>query len=567
MPTPDQMALPPQEVAHGRLPFFRWVTPVCGILLVGIGVTVLVGWATGTSLLIGRVPGAFAMVPNTAAGFVAAGCALLAWAAEPPASWRRAVALLLSGLVGLLGFATLLEHLLHLSFGIDLLAFGASVAAAPWRPAGLMATNSSVAFLCGGLALLLMEQETQRRRRFSELLGAFTVFIGFVAATAYAYQAERLYSFDRGRGMTLLSALSFLLLGIGVLSARPARGVASLVTGIDASGIFLRRLLPAVLLVPLGLGWLWTRATAAGVEPQGGVALFVVASVAVFSVLVLVSASTVRDLDELREESLRRAQLARAEAETANRAKAEFLATMSHELRTPLNAIIGYADLMDLELRGPLTEGQREDVRRVRRSSQYLLGLINDTLNFARLEAGRVEITLDEIPVHDTLAGMETLISPQIEARHLTYRYERCDPGWRAVADRERLEQILVNLLTNACKFTEAGGRITLACELRVRELRIHVRDTGRGISPAKAATIFEPFVQVDRHLTHESQQGVGLGLAISRDLARAMGGDLTVQSTPGEGSVFTVHLRRGAAGAADATARARAAGSAKSVS
>ena len=573
MPTPDQMALPPVEAARGQLPFFRWVAPACGMLLVAIGVAVLVGWATGSSVLTSMVPGLIAMIPNTAVGCIAAGGALLAWSAEPLPRWRRTVAFALSAFVALLGFATTLEHLLHLSFGIDLLLFGPAVSAAPWRPAGLMATNSSIAFLCGGVGLVAMEKETRRGRRFTELLGALTTLIAFVAATGYAYEVNRLYSFDRGGGMALLTALSFLLFGFGLLSARPARGVASLVTGLDASGVFLRRLLPAVLLVPLGLGWLWTRAAAGGLEPAGGVALFVVASVAVFTVLVLVSASTVRALDALREESLRRAQVARAEAETANRAKAEFLATMSHELRTPLNAIIGYADLMDLELRGPLTDGQREDVRRVRRSSQYLLGLINDMLNFARLEAGRVEITLDEIPLHETLAGMETLIAPQLQARHLSYRYEPCDPGWRAVADRERLEQILVNLLTNACKFTEPGGRITLGCELRVRELRIHVRDTGRGISPAKAVNIFDPFVQVDRHLTHESQQGVGLGLAISRDLARAMGGDLTLESTPGEGSVFTVHLRRGAAGAsgstgvAGATPRSRSSGSARSVS
>ena len=239
------------------------------------------------------------------------------------------------------------------------------------------------------------------------------------------------------------------------------------------------------------------------------------------------------------------AEEARAEAEQANRAKTEFLATMSHELRTPLNAIAGYVDLLDLEIRGPITDQQRDDLRRIHRSQQLLLSLINDILNFAKLEAGQVEFYLTTIPVGGLLADIAQLVSPQIGAKGLTYSCVNCDGPLRIRADAEKARQIILNLLTNAVKFTDTGGRVTVECVTRDELVELRVSDTGRGIPADKLDTIFEPFVQVDRHLTPTGNQGVGLGLAISRDLARAMGGDIRVSSLVGEGSTFTLTLPR----------------------
>ncbi|MEP7066083.1 MAG: PAS domain-containing protein [Gemmatimonadota bacterium] len=244
-----------------------------------------------------------------------------------------------------------------------------------------------------------------------------------------------------------------------------------------------------------------------------------------------------------REELLEGEQQARRDAEAANAAKAIFLTTMSHELRTPLNAVSGYVDLLEMGVRGPVTEQQREDLRRIRRASQHLLSLINDILNYARLEAGTVELHLSEITLADALSGMEALIAPQLQSKGVVYEYRRCDESVRVHADREKLDQILLNLVGNAVKFTERNGRITLGCELDGSVVRVSVADTGRGIPRAKLASIFDPFVQVDRHLTPERQQGVGLGLAISRDLARAMHGDITVQSEAGQGATFMLTL------------------------
>jgi signal transduction histidine kinase len=233
-------------------------------------------------------------------------------------------------------------------------------------------------------------------------------------------------------------------------------------------------------------------------------------------------------------------------AEEANRAKAQFLTTMSHELRTPLNAIDGYASLLEMGVRGPVTEEQAQDLARIRRSQRHLLALVNDVLNFARVEAGRIEWEIRDVVLEETLQAVEAVLLPQLESKQIRYRRTQCDSGLTVRADLEKLRQILVNLVGNAWKFTPAGGEISITCITDERSVHIRVADTGRGIPPEKLATIFDPFVQVDRHLTPESQQGVGLGLAISRDLARGMRGELEVSSTPQVGSTFTLTVPRG---------------------
>ena len=236
------------------------------------------------------------------------------------------------------------------------------------------------------------------------------------------------------------------------------------------------------------------------------------------------------------------AEAARAEAEKASRAKSEFLAVMSHELRTPLNAIDGYAELIELEVRGPITPAQREDLRRIRRSQKHLLSLINDVLNFVRVDAGTVRYEITEFALADAIRDVEDVTTPQLRARQLRFTIDGCDMELRVRADREKVEQILVNLMTNAIKFTSPQGAITLECAREGARIRVRVRDTGRGIPADKLSTIFEPFVQVARSAGAPSE-GVGLGLAISRDLSRAMGGDLAVESEVGKGSTFTLTL------------------------
>jgi PAS domain S-box-containing protein len=237
-------------------------------------------------------------------------------------------------------------------------------------------------------------------------------------------------------------------------------------------------------------------------------------------------------------------QDARTRADEANQAKSAFLAAMSHELRTPLNAIGGYADLVAMGVRGPVTEEQREDLERIKRSQKHLLGIINDILNFSRVEAGQATYQCSPVPLHEVITGVGHMVEPQAKAKGLTLEALDCPPDVIAWADKSKVEQILLNLLSNAVKFTNEG-KITVECTFDSNEhVDITVVDSGVGIEQDQLEQIFEPFVQVGRSLT-QAHEGTGLGLAISRDLARAMNGDVTVTSEVGKGSRFTLELPR----------------------
>ena len=217
---------------------------------------------------------------------------------------------------------------------------------------------------------------------------------------------------------------------------------------------------------------------------------------------------------------------------------------MSHELRTPLNAIGGYTQLISLGVRGPVTEAQQLDLQRIDRSQRHLLSLINDILNFAKIEAGHVDLFVRPVPLAEVLASVEALVAPQLEAKAQRYDDDSAACDAVVLADAEKVRQVVLNLLSNAIKFTPSGGRVVLECAARERDVVVRVSDSGVGIPADKLEAIFEPFVQLDPGLTRQAE-GTGLGLAISRDLARGMDGDVTVRSTVGQGSSFTFTLPR----------------------
>jgi len=235
---------------------------------------------------------------------------------------------------------------------------------------------------------------------------------------------------------------------------------------------------------------------------------------------------------------------ARKQAEEANSAKSQFLATMSHELRTPLNAIAGYTQLLSLGLRGPVTPEQQGDLDRIDRSQRHLLSLINDILNFAKIEAGHIAVENAQIDLTRILDGLKEFVEPQLREKTLNFSVINSCPEATGRGDEDKVRQILINLLSNAIKFTPVNGHINVECNANDGTLDICVSDDGVGIPPDKLDAIFEPFVQVGRDFS-SPQGGTGLGLSISRDLARRMGGDLAVKSVLGKGSTFTLKLRK----------------------
>jgi PAS domain S-box-containing protein len=232
---------------------------------------------------------------------------------------------------------------------------------------------------------------------------------------------------------------------------------------------------------------------------------------------------------------------ARADADAANQVKTQFLATMSHELRTPLNAIGGYAELLEMGIHGHVTPAQREALVRIQRSQQHLLNLVNNVLSLVKLDTHHVRYHLMDVPVDQALQFVIEATGPQLQAKGLRYEQRPCT-GILVRADVEKLRQILINLFSNAIKFTDDGGSIVVSCAAEARQVRIEVRDTGCGIPPEQLDKVFDPFVQVDRRL-NRPVEGTGLGLAISRELAHGMGGTLTAESVLGEGSTFTLRL------------------------
>jgi len=247
------------------------------------------------------------------------------------------------------------------------------------------------------------------------------------------------------------------------------------------------------------------------------------------------------DVTEYRE-LVERERDAREEAEAANAAKSRFLATMSHELRTPLNAIQGYAQLLTLEVRGPITPAQREDLERIERSQRHLLSLINDVLNFAKIEAGHIAVVSEPVDLAEVFDSLREFVEPQLQEKSIQFNLSPTVSGELICGDGDKVRQILINLLSNAIKFTPPGGLIELKCDADETVIRITVRDTGSGIPSDKLEAIFEPFVQVNRDYASK-HEGKGLGLSISRDLPRRMKGDLTVSSVFGEGSSFVLSL------------------------
>ena len=361
----------------------------------------------------------------------------------------------------------------------------------------------------------VVHYERNGRRYVAAVAGIGNTPLTMVAATPYQTFEERPMAFLR---RSVVVAAMLLLVGIAaawVLSRRITRPISDLTTAAEA----------------ISSGNYGYRAPVGARDETGRLA----------EAFNLMAAKVERSHEEL-ERQIAESRLLAVRLDEANRAKADFLATMSHELRTPLNAIGGYVDLIELGVRGPVTEEQRRDLDRVRYNQRHLLALIGDILDFTRLDAEKLPFDLGEVHVDRVVLDTLAAVAPLLDEKMLGRECVGCSEAVVAYADRARLEQILLNLLSNSIRFTPSGGSIKLEVATRDGRVEVIVSDSGIGVPPDKLGQIFEPFVQVENGLTRKVG-GTGLGLTISRALARGMGGELTAHSDGETGSVFTLTL------------------------
>lgn len=245
------------------------------------------------------------------------------------------------------------------------------------------------------------------------------------------------------------------------------------------------------------------------------------------------------DMEKRIEERTKELRLLAEKAKKADRIKSAFLATMSHELRTPLNSIIGFTGIILKELAGPLNEEQKKQLGMVQSSARHLLELINDVLDISKIEANELKLSVSEFGVKESIEKVLGMLVPLSEKKGLELRWDISDNVGRIVTDKRRFEQVLMNLMSNAVKFTEKGS-ILLSCRREGDSYVISVKDTGIGMEKKELERIFEPFSQIDTGLSRK-YEGTGLGLSISKKLLELMGGKIFVESEPGKGSTFTV--------------------------
>lgn len=533
------------------------ITPAgAAVVALVFAVAILVDWALPGDRSRTVQPGGFAILPWAAVCFVLIGTSLWLQRRKEHTRTTDRVAIGLAAVAAALSLAFLVEWIFDVNLGIDLLLFRDMVSKPGYFRPGRIANNSAAVFAFESLALLLLPHDRKHRRYKAQILSFGGLLVATVALAGYLFDVPALYAMYARSGMAMFTALLHVLVCFGILMAHTERGLPAILVDEGAAGLLARRIIPPAVVIPLMFGWLRLHGEDAGYfDTRFGVSLYAVADMIAILALVGWSARVVRLTDVSRNHLLfleqdaragaelarSEAEHARAEAERANNAKSEFLAVMSHELRTPLTAIIGYEELLSDGITGPVNEAQKSQLGRIKASAGHLLELIDQILGFARADVGREKINVQDVKLTEMLRSAASFVEPMAAAKKISLTIKLPDEEIVVRTDQGKVMQIVVNLLGNAVKFTDHGG-VTLRAASQNGAAIVDVIDTGVGIAPEHIEQVFEPFWQVEQAITRRTG-GTGLGLSVSRRLALMLGGDVTVNSTVGEGSRFTLIL------------------------
>jgi len=518
------------------------LSATAGTFAASIGALALAGWVLDNDTLKGA-GGAITMKANTSLGLMVCGLALRASVASRRFVRYLAVPLALLG--GTIGFLTLTQHVAGWDLGIDELLFAEAPGALATASPGRMGPNASSSFTLAAIALLLL----RRRPRLAQTLGLIIAVVEMVALVGYAYSVQELYSVARYTGIAWPTALALEALGVGIMTANPNVGPMSVLVSEGPGGVLARRLIVPAVVIPPVLGYLRVAGQRAELyDTELGTAMLAVVLGLLFTALIWQTAVILDASDRARQAAqqerddlLVRERAARQTAERANQIKDEFLATVSHELRTPLNAIVGWTQLLRTNF---IPEDRRvyaADV--VSRNGKFLARLIEDLLDVSRIATGQISLDLQPVNLASIAHRAVDAFAETAREKGVNLKSEADGLPAMVHGDAERLQQIANNLLSNAVKFTPAGGKVEVNVTASDGNVNLVVTDTGRGIAPDFLPHVFERFRQEDATTTRE-HGGLGLGLAIAKELAALHRGSVTASSGgPGLGSTFVLAL------------------------
>ncbi len=542
--------------------FARSVSLACALAATLVGALLLLSWTTTGDGMLGSISRGIVMKTNTALGLLLTGVALLTLRPEPTpvavklAGWSIALVVLA------LGAATFSQHLAGWDLGIDEWLMTEPLGSPATTSPNRMGPPAALSFPLLGAALLLLDVRSKRGFAPAQALAIGVLLIAIVPVLGYIFETRQLYGIAQYTGIALPTALMFMLLAIGVIFARPTVGVAGRLLADDSSGMLLRRLIPAALVLPIVLGRLRVAGERAGFfDLEFGRSLLIFSFIVLFSAVTWWTSAVVqrhvgartraeeaeREMHERLVETLEKEREARALAEQSNRMKDDFLATLSHELRTPLAAIFGWVQLM---IRGAVPDrDQRRALEAIERNARLQLQLIEDLLDMSRIEAGTIRLDLRDVDLVPIIDAAIATTAPVVAQKGLTLERQIGHASVPASGDPARLQQVLGNLISNAVTFTPAGGRIVVSLGLTSAGPEVAVRDTGVGIKPDFLAHVFDRFRQADPSTTR-TFGGLGLGLSIAKQLTELHGGTLVAESDgEGCGSTFRMRLPAAAAG------------------